>query len=408
MDESETQIESSQLDRRRFLSAGAAIAGTTSLSGFLGIKPEDVVPVNIGYEDDRGLDAAVQAASNVARTFDFNALTVELPKQMVSKRNLSTLSNQRGIRYVERDQRMHALGQSTPWGVDRIDADVAHSNGKTGAGADIAIIDTGIDSTHPDLQANLGRGRSFSYGIGNILSNQEQSRLQSRRASINFDLYPEWQDDNGHGTHCAGVANAVDNSRGVVGVSTQATLHPVKVLTALGAGSTSDIAAGIEYTAKQGWDVASLSLGGASSNLMRDACEYAHNQGVLLVAAAGNSGPCTNCVGYPAAYPTTLAISATTQSDSLASFSSTGPEIDLAAPGKNIRSTYPTYFGNYSKLSGTSMAAPHVSGAAAQLMATGLSHEETSQQLIDTAEDIGLSATESGAGLLDVAAALDL
>jgi hypothetical protein len=85
----------------------------------------------------------------------------------------------------------------------------------------------------------------------------------------------------------------VDNSRGVVGVSTQATLHPVKVLTALGAGSTSDIAAGIEYTAKQGWDVASLSLGGSSSNLMRDACEYAHNQGVLLIAA-GNSGPCTN------------------------------------------------------------------------------------------------------------------
>ncbi|WP_303657537.1 S8 family serine peptidase [Haladaptatus pallidirubidus] len=86
----------------------------------------------------------------------------------------------------------------------------------------------------------------------------------------------------------------------------------------------------------------------------------------------------------------------------------TGPEIDLAAPGKNIRSTYPTYLGNYSKLSGTSMATPHVSGAAAQLMATGLSHEETSQQLIDTAEDIGLAATESGAGLLDVAAALNL
>ncbi|RBI60079.1 peptidase S8 [halophilic archaeon] len=406
----ETEIESntSRCSRRQLLKAGAAVTGTASLSGFLGIDPSAIVPVNIGYKDERGLDAAIQAASNVARTFEFNALTIELPEWAASQQGLSTLGNKPGIRYIERDRQMQALGQSLPWGVDRVDAEVAYQRGKTGADADIAIIDTGIDSTHPDLSANLGQGDSFTYGMGNLLSDQQKSRIHSRRSTINYDLYPDWQDDNGHGTHCAGIANAVNNKRGVVGVSTEATLHPVKVLTAIGAGSTSDIVAGIEYTANQGWDVASLSLGGSSSNLLRDACQYAYNQGVLLVAATGNSGPCTDCVGYPAAYPNVLGVSATTQNDTLASFSSTGPEVDLAAPGKNIRSTYLSFLSDYKQLSGTSMAAPHVSGASAQLMANGRSRDETVQQLKETAEDIGLSSAEAGAGLLDVAAALDL
>ncbi|PSQ01551.1 peptidase S8, partial [Halobacteriales archaeon QS_5_70_17] len=151
--------------------------------------------------------------------------------------------------------------QCLPWGVDRVDGDVAHTNGETGNGADIAIIDTGIDDDHPDLQTNVGAGKAY---------------VDCRGRNCN---YP-WSDDNDHGTHCAGIADAVDNGEGVVGVATEATLHAVKVLDRNGSGSYSDVAAGIEYTADQGWDVSSMSLGGGKSSVVEDACEYAFEKGV--------------------------------------------------------------------------------------------------------------------------------
>ncbi|MEF8853514.1 MAG: S8 family serine peptidase, partial [Haloarculaceae archaeon] len=251
--------------------------------------------------------------------------------------------------------------------------------------ADIAIIDTGIDDDHPDLQANVGAGKAY---------------VDCRGSNCN---YP-WSDDDNHGTHCAGIADAVDNSEGVVGVSTGATLHAVKVLDNSGSGSFSDVAAGIEYTADQGWDVGSMSLGASSgSQTVKDACQYAYDNGVLLVGAAGNSGPCTDCVGYPAAYSTVVAVSSTDSDDSLSSFSSTGSEVELAAPGGSI---YSTVIGGYDTYSGTSMACPHVSGAGAQLMDNGYTNTEARDQLNSTAEDIGLGDNEQGNGLLDVDAAV--
>nr|WP_266077210.1 S8 family peptidase [Haladaptatus caseinilyticus] len=358
--------------------AGGSLA-VAGASGFAAAKPNDKVEVNIGFSSEGGRKAALNAANDVVREFNFDALTLRLPKKAAT-----ALEKRSDVRYVEENGTMHALAQTLPWGIDRVDAEVAHANGETGNGADIAIIDTGIDDGHPDLEANLGSGRAFTGGTSSNL----------------------WNDDNGHGTHCAGIANAVNNSQGVVGVSTEATLHAVKVLTASGSGSTSDVAKGIEYTADQGWDVGSLSLGGGESSTLKDACEYAASKGVLLVAAAGNDGPCTDCVGYPAAYDECIAVSSTNQSDGLSSFSSQGPEVEIAAPGSDIYSTY--LEGTYNTLSGTSMACPHVSGAAAQLIANGQSASQARSQLKSTAEDIGLSSNESGSGLLDVAAALGL
>ncbi len=194
-------------------------------------------------------------------------------------------------------------------------------------------------------------------------------------------------------------------TRGVVGVSTTATLHAVKVLTAAGSGFNSDVAKGIEWTVDQGYDVGSMSLGGGGSTQNgKEAVEYAANKGVFLIAAAGNDGPCTDCVSYPAAYPEVMAVSATNDQDQLASYSSQGPEVEIAAPGTDIYSTYTG--GTYNTLSGTSMACPHVSGAAGQLMAEGQSASQARSTLKSSAEDIGLGANESGSGLLDVAAAL--
>ena len=340
-------------------------------------QDDDRVTVTVGYARPSGERAARARAETIVYDFSFDALTVEVAEQAVD-----ALRRRGDVRYVERDLEYEAIAQTLPYGIDRVDAEVAHANGDTGAGADVAIVDTGIDQTHPDLAANLGTGTSFLAGVQN----------------------PDWQDDNGHGTHCAGIADAIDNSQGVVGVSTEATLHAVKVLSAAGVGLTSDIAAGVEWVAEQGYDVASMSLGGSSqSEALADACTYAQEQGVTLVAAAGNSGPCTDCVGYPAANPEPIAVSATNENDQLADFSSQGPEVEIAAPGADI---YSTYLGGYSTLSGTSMACPHVSGAAAQLAAQGYTNTEIRSQLKTTAEDVGLGENESGAGLLDVASAL--
>lgn len=406
---SNIEDDTSSLTRRDLLKSAAGV-GVFGPIGSLFDRPGEYVTVNVGYRDERGFETAAALGSEVLRRFSFDAATLSVPKSKVTGASVRTLTSDDDIRYVEPDRKAHALEQTVPWGIDRVDADVAHEQGATGEGADIAIIDTGIDADHPDLTANLGSGTSFTLGIGVLSTEKQKARVESRRQSFSSGLFPDWQDDNGHGTHCAGIADAVDNDRGVVGVSTEASLHAVKVLNALGAGSLSDIAAGIEHVTQQGWDVGSMSLGTSQdSNLLRDACAYATEQETLLVAAAGNSGPCTNCVAYPAAYPTTIAVGATTRNDELASFSSTGPAIDLVAPGRDIRSTYLSFFGGgtYRSLSGTSMACPHVAGAAGLLMATGSSNTDARQQLLASAEDIGLSENEGGAGLLDVPAALE-
>lgn len=365
-----------ELTRRDALKVIGGTAGGFAATG-IAVADEGSVRANVGYDSTAGRAAVVQVADEVIYEFAFDALTIK-----ASEEAIDTLSAVPDIRYAERDSKLYTLEQTLPWGIDRVDAEVAHTNGDTGSGADIAIIDTGIDQFHEDLADNLGEGVAF---LGGTQSNN-------------------WQDDNGHGTHCAGIADAIDNSIGVVGVSTDATLHAVKVMQAVGAGLTSDIAKGIEWTADQGYDVGSLSLGGGDSDTLREACQYADDNGVFLSAAAGNSGPCEDCVSYPAAYEECVAVSATAQDDSLAGFSSTGPEVELAAPGEAI---FSTYVGNsYATLDGTSMACPHVSGAAGQLMANGDSNTEARNQLNPTAEDIGLSGNEQGNGLLDVAAAL--
>lgn len=306
----------SPISRRQLLRAAGGTAAALGISGFASAESGDRVEVNVGYRDTAGKQAAVTATNDVVRSFSFDAVTLRLPK-----RAATALQQDPSIRYVEPDGLMYAVDQTLPWGVDRIDSEVAHANGETGKGADIAILDSGIDSDHPDLRANLGTGKAFvECGTGGSFG-------CLFRGNDNACNEP-WDDDNDHGTHCAGVANAINDNQGVVGVSTAATLHAVKVLDCSGHGYYSDIAAGIEYTADQGWDVANMSIIGSRSNVVADAIAYADDRGVLLVAAGGNRGPCTDCVGYPAVEPEVIAVSATNQDDELASFSATGPEIE--------------------------------------------------------------------------------
>ncbi len=279
--------------------------------------------------------------------------------------------------------------QTLPWGVDRIDADLAWATTK-GTGVKVAIVDTGIDMDHPDLAANI------KGGFNAIAPSRKY------KDPNNFD------DDHGHGSHCAGIVAAVDNTIGVVGVAPEAWLYGVKVLDGAGSGYDSDIIEGVQWCVDNGIQVISMSFGGYEDDqTFHDAMDAAWNAGCLLVAAAGNDGYEDPDL-LPAGYSSVMAISAMNSSDNIASWSNYGYEIELAAPGVSIYSTYKS--GGYTTMSGTSMACPHVSGTAALAWAVhpGYTNNQIRQLLQNTAEDLGASGWDIyyGYGLVDAQAAV--
>ncbi|MFW3146368.1 MAG: S8 family peptidase [Thermoplasmatota archaeon] len=227
-----------------------------------------------------------------------------------------------------------------PWGVNKIDADLVWGS-YDGTGINIAVLDTGIDKDHPDLDV-MG-GRNFVP--------------TGRKVDVN-----KWDDDNGHGTHVAGTIAALHNDIGVKGVAPDVNLYAYKVLDRTGSGSIYWIADAIKYATDNDIHIISMSLGASSdyNNVLRDACNYAYVNGVVIVAAAGNEA---GSVNYPAVLDSVIAVSATTSSDTFATFSNYGAQVELAAPGVEILSTYKD--GGYAVGSGTSMSTPHVAGAAA-------------------------------------------
>jgi thermitase len=256
-----------------------------------------------------------------------------------------------GVRYVERNYLVFACNDpmlSQQWGLTRIQASQAWAIAAPQRTVYIAIIDTGVDANHPDLSQRMRRNSNGTvYGYNAQLNN----------ANTN--------DFHGHGTHCAGIAAAqTANGVGIAGVAGTAPVQmmPVKVLNDQGFGTMSDVARGITWAADNGAHVLSLSLGGtAGTQQLADAVNYAWNRGCLVVAAAGNNG--SNAPFYPAFYENALAVAASDPDDRLTNFSQYGAWVDIAAPGSNILSTLPS--NAYEAWSGTSMACPHVAGAAA-------------------------------------------
>ncbi len=229
--------------------------------------------------------------------------------------------------------------QTTPWGISRVGGYVDCSNSSRIAW----IVDTGIDLDHSDLNVNTNLSRTF---------------VRSGRDSRNAD------DNNGHGTHVAGIIAAKNNTIGVVGVAAGARVVAVKVLSSNGSGYISDIVNGLDYVASNGntGDVVNLSLGGSASTTLDNAVRGVAEAGMYVVIAAGNSS--SNANNYSPARVNgdrIFTISAHNSSDVFASFSNYGnPPIDYCAPGVSIYSTYKS--GRYATMSGTSMAAPHVAG----------------------------------------------
>ncbi len=270
--------------------------------------------------------------------------------------------------------------QQIGWNIERIHAPEAWATSQ-GQNVKIGVIDTGIDLNHPDLKENIA-------GSVNMISPNRDGN-----------------DDNGHGTHVAGVLAALNNEIGVVGVAPQASLYAVKAIDFRGVGKVSDIIEGIDWCTKNGIELVNLSFGSRrNSRALKRAVEAAHQAGIIMVAAAGNSPD--EPVTYPARYPEVVAVSAITPEDSLARFSSRGPEVTLTAPGQDIRSTY--LYGGYKTLSGTSMAAPHVTGTAALVLAAGTTADEVRRRLLATAQPLPeLKPGEDGHGLVDALAAVN-
>lgn len=281
---------------------------------------------------------------------------------------------------------------SKQWNFRSINVEQAWDENK-GGGITVAVIDTGISKV-PDLKAT-----NFVEGYDFVNDRVDAS------------------DDQGHGTHVAGtIAQSTNNGYGVAGIAYEAKLMPIKVLAASGGGTIADIAEGIKFAADRGANIINMSLGGGGeSNLMKEAIDYAHKKGVVIIAAAGNSNQ--NASAYPARYPHVISVAATGAAGEKAPYSNFGAGVDIAAPGgsntgKILQNTIDPKTGEsaFLEFQGTSMAAPHVAGVAALIEASGVSEPDRVRQILlqSTRKVKEDPLNHYGAGHLDAAASVKL
>ncbi len=303
---------------------------------------------------------------------------------------VAALQNNPNVLAIEPDVRIEAFDAELDltWGVARIGSGAIHASGVRGAGVRVAVFDSGIEYTHAELAHAFAGGWDF----------------------VNGDDDPA--DDNGHGTHVSGTIAAADDDQWVVGVAPAAQVLAIKILDAAGQGDFSDVIAGLEWALDHGAQIANHSYGSSSDpgTLVAQAFANAAAAGLLHIAAAGNTGNCRgtgNTVGYPARYAEVVAVASTDSLDNRACTSSTGPAVELAAPGDFIPTSYLN--GDVAYGSGTSMASPHVSGAAALLVSAGVVDAATVRGLLTgTALDLGDAGRDKlyGFGLVNVPAAM--
>jgi subtilisin family serine protease len=281
------------------------------------------------------------------------------------------------------------------WALDKIEADAGWKVTRGAANVVLAVVDSGIDPNHPDLRDKLVKGWSAIGGSHNI------------------------RDEDGHGTHCAGIATAIaGNGMGIAGMAPNVKLMPIRVLDAKGEGEDKDIAAGVIWAANHGATVLSMSVGSySSSRVLKEAIAYVQRKNVLVVAAMGNDGD--SKPNFPAQLKGVMAVGATDSADRLADFSNMGNWISVTAPGVDILSTMPTYpvtsnrdgaSQGYSKDDGTSMATPYVAGLAALVRSRWpeLTGEQVRKTIEMTATDLGAKGfdTRFGHGRINARRAL--
>ena len=295
--------------------------------------------VIIRFEDKIDKELLKDPSIEIHHIFEeYDAVSVTIPASMKDK-----LKAQSSIRFIEEDPEVKTTSQMVSWGYQSLAVETAVQAGLTGKGVRIGILDTGIRLDHPDL--TLSGGASFVQGT----------------TSPN--------DDNGHGTHVAGIIAAKNNEIGSVGVAPDAQLYAVKVLDSYGEGNQSDVVKGIDWAIEQDLDIINLSITSPSGSiLLEETLQKAYDHGMLIIAASGNFPSSLNekiDVLYPARYPTVIAVGSVNEDLVLSPFSYYGSDLEFVAPGEKI---YSTINGSgteaYGYSTGTSMAAPFVTGMA--------------------------------------------
>ena len=391
---------------KNFTIAIIAMILLSFLSPVVAMQPKDnevsvMTPVIIEFNDKVDKKLLENNGGKIKIEYKLRpAVAASLPPKAIE--NLRKNPN---IKSIVTDIEIHTMEYGTSyfsdWGIKQIGADKVHNSGIKGETINVAVLDTGADLDHPDLVSNI----AYSYDFSGFND-------------------PDASDRDGHGTHVAGTIGALLNSNGVVGVAPDVNLSILKVFTDSGRGSYSDVEEALEwcYLTHNDSDpnndiqIVSMSLGSEYADGdpdFEDLVDMLYDVGILLVGAAGNSGSADDNVIYPARYKNVIAVAATDINNNKASFSSTGPAVEISAPGVYVRSTY--LRGRYATMSGTSMATPHVAGTAALVIASGIVDEnengnindEVRARLIGTAIDLGSKGRDSwyGYGLVDAEAA---
>lgn len=360
------------------------LAGSSFAADFV---PGRVLVKPSASASETGIQASLRAtgAREVGRVPQIGVRILQVPEN-AEARVVAALSKNPNFEFAEPDYVANIiLTPNDPyyaayqWHLPKVSAPAAWDTTTGSANVTIAVVDSGVEATHPDLAGRVLAGYDFA----------------------NNDSNPA--DDNGHGTAVAGVAAAQGNDGiGVAGAAWNVAILPVKTMSSSGSGSYSAIANGITYSADRGARIINLSLGGtSSSSTLQSAVSYAWNKGCVLIAAAGNNG--TSTTVYPAAYPNVIAVSATTSADTMASFSSFGSFVDLSAPGQDITTSWPG--GGYITISGTSFSSPLTAGVAALALSRNpaLSNAQINSLLTANADDLGATGYDIyfGAGRLN-------
>ncbi|MBO1511775.1 S8 family peptidase [Metabacillus bambusae] len=300
------------------------------------------------------------------------AATVVLPTSKID-----LLNNDPSIQFISEEQETQISQQTIDWGYTEINPTPIHQSGFTGKGKKIAVIDTGVVISHPDLK--IKGGKSF------------------------VDYTTSYNDDNGHGTHVTGIINAQNNSIGTIGIAYDADIYMLKAFNNEGIGNTVDLAHAIDWAITNNMDMINLSIGfDVDDPFIRYLVKKAYQNDILIVAAAGNKGKGNDTITFPARYDEAIAVGAINENNTRASFSSTGPTLEVTAPGDEI---YSTYLGNeYQYMSGTSMATPYVTGYLALFEEANpnLSNSEIRTLLHEKVVDLGTTGFdhEYGFGLI--------
>ena len=366
-------------------SVGIALAVILSLltTSVADAAPPSTQRLIVVFHDDVNVDVAVPDVAQAhglevgyVYRHALRGMSVTAPEG-----RMNAIERNPNVAYVEIDNVVQLDAQDVPTGIDRIDATTNPNLDIDGTDdyrvdVDVAVIDTGVDFEHPDLNVVGGVDCTLSSGGGPPWARQNYCSSTEGTGG---------DDDHYHGTHVAGTIGALDNDFGVVGVAPGARIWAVKVLDSGGSGYESGIVAGIDWITAQGnIEVANMSLGGSGySQAEYDAIQNSVNSGVAYAVAAGNDDD--DARNYsPAQFDNALTVSALAdfdgvpgalgsstcrvdQDDTLADFSNWGPAVDIAAPGVCILSTYPIEQGSYASISGTSMASPHAAGGLALL-----------------------------------------